>query len=140
MLYTADMLQRSTCGAALLCGTPLGRHKRTEQRRIDSCLVLINIQQPGLLRPSTYISWSSLVSSTERHLSVRKCGTNPRSRTVAHSTFTTLLLYQSLPSLYQPFTMIFFNVGHPDVYIYTVIPRLTKIIRSAITFVSRNLR
>jgi len=30
--------------------------------------------------------------------------------------------------------------GHVHIYIYTVIPRLMKIIRSGITFVSQNLR
>jgi len=61
------------------------------------------------------ITWSSLVSPTERYHSVPKCGTTSHSRSVAHSIFTTLLLYHSLPSLCQLFTMFFFNVGHPDV-------------------------
>jgi len=60
------------------------------------------------------ITWSFLVSSTERHFSARKCGTNSRSRTVAHSTSTTLLFYHYLPSA-NCSQWFFFNDGHPDV-------------------------
>jgi hypothetical protein len=99
-----QMLHCSTYVAALLCGTAFGWHKRIEQCITDGSLVLINIQQAGFLQQS--ISWSSPVSSSEHHLSVRKYGRNLPSRTVPQPSFTTILFCHSLPSFCQPYTMM----------------------------------
>jgi hypothetical protein len=108
MPYSADTLHCSTRGTASLCGSPLGRHKRTEQRRTDSSLVLINIEQAGFLQQN--ISWSSPVSSSERHLSVRKFGTNSPSLPDSppsnfHDNSALSFLTSSLPTVHH---------HHPD--------------------------
>jgi hypothetical protein len=102
-LYSADTPQCSTCGAVLLCGTPLDWYKRTKQCRTVVLCGSIFCKQASY--SELRISWSSPVSTSERHLSIRKCGTHPTFRTVPYATFTIVLLHHSLPSphtLYSP--------------------------------------
>jgi hypothetical protein len=81
-LYSADMLQCRYMRAVLLCRTPLDSYRRTKQRRTVVLCGSMFCKQASY--SEVRVSWPSLVSTSERHRSDRKCGRNSILRTHAY--------------------------------------------------------